>query len=700
MQPAKQLSAKFAVALSNDNENDTTDKDHNDGGNWMTSLGKAAYENLHIDDMTKQANYLVHQVDEMVDDVVDNVQNIGEDMEDKTTDIANNFQKQIRRSSLGQGVMNAANFVMQNSPEKDEEETTESLFDRRIRLEKEEEGRPPRARRRSSSMQKAQDRRQMMFEDADMESVLREAKEDMFLKGEAPLIATTTTQLGTMGVGIQLYFQVTKFLAIAFFAMACCHIPSMYFHSAGNDGHALHPDFQSSLSSLSFANQGFDAKTITDPSECYQYDDNATLAIDFNDLPLNEDGEQVVDCKGKWVNIYGTFWKSSTITGIITTCEFISSSVFIVTCAICIFIVARMEAKCDDENAEPEDFAVFVRNLPRDVTIEEVINHFSPRYDLQKEETEYYPTKLTPFGYSVRRINKYFWWWLIFVSPFVGWLVAEFSDAETGANASLWSGFILVLDFAWTNYRKIGENPEMRKAPWKEYDDARVKNEIKKAKREEKKKKKGGKKSSSSGAIAPKEDEKDEEEEPPYDKTNDPFRPNQQPVLNTSNTGNSVYKGTWIAEVSLIHPTLTVIEPFKASEKQMKRMKIREAKLKKRQDSAKNKKLLDKAKTRTEQKKERLMKAVDVSKTSEVNGAYIIFNCEESKDRCVEDYDCTENWFYRRFQPDYLKFKHRDGKSYNLRITKAPSPQLVHVSACNKMTCNLNSTHLTQPNLT
>ena len=116
---------------------------------------------------------------------------------------------------MGQGVMNAANFVMQNSPEKDEEETTESLFDRRIRLEKEEEGRPPRERRRSSSMQKAQDRRQMMFEDADMESVLREAKEDMFLKGEAPLIATTTTQLGTMGVGIQLSLdKATKELVV------------------------------------------------------------------------------------------------------------------------------------------------------------------------------------------------------------------------------------------------------------------------------------------------------------------------------------------------------------------------------------------------------------------------------------------------------------------------------------------------------
>jgi len=65
-----------------------------------------------------------------------------------------------------------------------------------------------------------------------------------------------------------------------------------------------------------------------------------------------------------------------------------------------------MEAQCDDENAEPEDYTVYVRGLPRDVTLEEIIAHFSPRYDLQKEETKFYPTKLTPFGYSIRRINK------------------------------------------------------------------------------------------------------------------------------------------------------------------------------------------------------------------------------------------------------------------------------------------------------
>jgi len=103
--------------------------------------------------------------------------------------------------------------------------------------------------------------------------------------------------------------------------MACCHIPSFYFHSAGNDGHAITGDFKGGLTSLTLANQGFDFQTITDPTkECYIYENNTDHdEIDFNEITFEETGENAVDCKGKWMNIYGSYWKSSTITGIITT---------------------------------------------------------------------------------------------------------------------------------------------------------------------------------------------------------------------------------------------------------------------------------------------------------------------------------------------------------------------------------------------
>jgi len=55
----------------------------------------------------------------------------------------------------------------------------------------------------------------------------------------------------------------------------------------------------------------------------------------------------------------------------------------------------------------------------------------------------------------------------------------------------------------------------------------------------------------------------------------------------------------------------------------------------------------------------------------------VVFNCEESKNRCVEDYEDTGNWFYRLFQPSAMCFL-KDGVSYKLRVEPAPTPSLVY----------------------
>ncbi|GMH90869.1 hypothetical protein TrVE_jg1314 [Triparma verrucosa] len=519
-------------------------------------------------------------------------------------------------------------------------------------------------RRRRSTTNAASERRHMMFSEANESDSLKEAKADMFMGGKASIWKTTTEEMGEMGIGIQLYFQISKILSISFLLMTICHIPTMYLNSAGNDGHALSPDLVGVGVTLALANQGFSWDTVEEP-DCESNGGN-------------------VDCTGRTVNIFGTRWDAEEVSTTIMICEFMAGVIFIITCGACILVVEKLEAQVDDENAEPEDYGVFVRGLPADVTLQDLIDHFSPMNALDKE-TPYYPSKLTPFGLSIRRATKYFWWWLLFVSPFVAWFVgAVTDDPEKGAIGGLWSGLIIVVDFAWTNYVQRGNKPLMRKSPVVLYDEeetARRKKE--RAKKEKKRAKaKAKKKVRVSATIYAEEEGKkeDDNEEKEYDPANDVFRPNPRPVSDVSNTGNKIYLNTWIAEISLVHPTGGVIGKFKDKESSLKRMKVREVKLQKRGEiegaGPKQNRKLAAAKLRMEAKTKRLTQSVKPENAGDVSAAFVIFNCEESKNRCLEDYSETGSFFFRYFQAKKLNLV-KNGVSYKLRVESAPTPDLI-----------------------
>ena len=87
--------------------------------------------------------------------------------------------------------------------------------------------------------------------------------------------------------------------------------------------------------------------------------------------------------------------------------EFMSGIVFIVGFALCYRNLSTLEEKVDDENAEPEDYAIYVRNLPSHVTREELVKHFSDMYDLKKTQS-YFPKFLNTQGLAVYRFFKQF----------------------------------------------------------------------------------------------------------------------------------------------------------------------------------------------------------------------------------------------------------------------------------------------------
>ncbi|GMH80830.1 hypothetical protein TL16_g08713 [Triparma laevis f. inornata] len=300
---------------------------------------------------------------------------------------------------------------------------------------------------------------------------------------------------------------------------------------------------------------------------------------------------------------------------------------------------------------------------------------------------------MTPFGLSIRRATKYFWWWLLFISPFVAWFVgAVTDDPAKGAFGGLWSGLIIVVDFAWTNYTQKGNKPTMRKSPVVLYDDEetarREKAKAKKAKEKVKKEKakEKTKKLTGSAKIYAEEqqkkkddDEEENKEEEVYDPEKDAFRPNPRPVADCSNTGNKIYLNSWIAEISLVHPTGGVITKFKDKESSLKRMKVREVKLQKRgaeNAGSKEERKLIAAKQRMGAKTKRLSESVKPENANDVIAAFVIFNCEESRNRCLEDYSETGNWFFRYFQAKKLNLV-KNGVSYKLRVESAPTPDLI-----------------------
>ena len=284
---------------------------------------------------------------------------------------------------------------------------------------------------------------------------------EMFHNGHAKFTSTTLAQLGSMGVGVQLYFTLLKSLAIIFFLMAVCHTPAFIFNVQGNNGHALTGSKQSIWTILSLANQGFD-RDLVEFGGCRN-----------SELPYEAQNKLQVDCTGDTQVVFGNDYYSSSISGLITFGETMAGIVFIFGFIYCFRLLTKLEEKVDDENAEPEDYAVYVRNLPRDVTREDLVKHFSSLYQLKSKQT-YYPLFLSTNGLMVYRFFHRFFLWLIFLGPLLGYVLVQVTgDANMSAIGTLgFPFFFSVLSVIITKVKDQGKGEE-RIPPAEEYDELR-----------------------------------------------------------------------------------------------------------------------------------------------------------------------------------------------------------------------------------
>jgi hypothetical protein len=209
-----------------------------------------------------------------------------------------------------------------------------------------------------------------------------------YLNGKAPFFATTLDDLGTMGVGIMLYFQMIRNLCILFLVCSIVAVPSIMLN-AGGDGIANQDADSAQLVYLSLGNRRADDCTIAD-----------NMMVDLSSCKL-EKSLIKLDSIG-----YEQEWASEDVAYTIMSLDLVYSAIFVIFIVFMTTSIDNVVAEVDEDNVSAADYAVLVRGFPKSATEEQIRQFFSDRYDLTKCSSRYYPLFCGCFGKERHRKVK------------------------------------------------------------------------------------------------------------------------------------------------------------------------------------------------------------------------------------------------------------------------------------------------------
>ncbi|POM75153.1 Transmembrane protein [Phytophthora palmivora] len=194
------------------------------------------------------------------------------------------------------------------------------------------------------------------------------AKLDRLAAGNKSVFDANMDDIAALGIGMELYFLLIKYLSWAFLTMGIISLPAIVVNYYGNGVTSKMVD-PLQLAYASLGNQGVNPDIASDPSEC---------------LPLGE-----IDCTGATVSTPFTA-DPETVAWIVTSSDAIYSFVFLI-----VYLLFRRHARHSidahqNEHLTPAKYAIFVRGLPPNATTREILEHFNSRYDPTQDET-YYP---------------------------------------------------------------------------------------------------------------------------------------------------------------------------------------------------------------------------------------------------------------------------------------------------------------------
>ncbi|KAK1942698.1 hypothetical protein P3T76_006197 [Phytophthora citrophthora] len=447
------------------------------------------------------------------------------------------------------------------------------------------------------------------------------AKLDRLAAGNKSVFDANMNDIAELGIGMELYFLLIKYLSWTFFTMGIVSLPAIVVNYYG-DGVTPKMVDPLQLAYASLGNQGVNPDIASDPAQC---------------LPRGD-----IDCTGVTVNTPFTT-DPEKVAWIVTSSDAIYSFVFLV-----VYLLFRRHAKRaidahQNEHLTPAKYAIYVRGLPSDATFREVLDHFNSRYDPTQEEV-YYPLWLgCCWGRKPRRVKH--------------------SLSKGAVNCSV----VNSLEHLWIR-DDLGQRP------------------------------------TGTGQSRPK---------------------------------HQMYLGTWIAEVSIAHPTGGLLRTFLAMEVLTRKISEAQAlvsiltqekeqadlalenwsppvgkknpkkpkstfkkadelllqattkKLERLQAAMtkKTSKLRALKKANKQLQKEQAAAAVETVNTPvktkkkkapdvkpfDLNAcecAFVVFNNLESRRRCLQDYRRSNQWLLRKFQPKSLRFRDK----FPLTVLAAPEP--------------------------
>uniref|UniRef100_K3X9A9 CSC1/OSCA1-like 7TM region domain-containing protein n=1 Tax=Globisporangium ultimum (strain ATCC 200006 / CBS 805.95 / DAOM BR144) TaxID=431595 RepID=K3X9A9_GLOUD len=209
------------------------------------------------------------------------------------------------------------------------------------------------------------------------------AKLDRLAAGSKSVFDADMNDIGALGIGMQLYFMLTKYLSITFLCMGVIALPTIVVNYFGNGvTDKLVDPLQLAYASL--GNQGVSPDIASDPKLC---------------LPKGD-----IDCTWKTVNTPFTS-NPETVSWLITIADCIYSTGFLLFCLVYRYHAKKAIELHSTENLTPAKYAVYVRGFPPDAKEQEILDHFNALYDPTKED-EYFPLWLSCCWGKRRKVNK------------------------------------------------------------------------------------------------------------------------------------------------------------------------------------------------------------------------------------------------------------------------------------------------------
>ncbi|CBJ32340.1 conserved unknown protein [Ectocarpus siliculosus] len=509
------------------------------------------------------------------------------------------------------------------------------------------------------------------WEKPSTERAKRAGKRMIWNNGMRYYFSTSIKEIGSMGVGMYLYFWMVRIVAIMFCICAFLSIPAMVLNHEGNAGMAISETDVDSLGlvALSFGNQGL----------------NPDLVVESGCISSNG----TVDCTGETVKVMGeakdVLWVGSILVG----GEILIAIFFVFFIVI---LSERLKAKIDeidDANVTPGDYTVMVRGLPADVTKEEVAPSVVEYAELGTGASAFGMGVCTVLlcvlsvyaiveGCGIGRPRKR-------DTPLQEWEKGrkqrEKNKIKAAASSSKYSaapGKVIPVETAPDAAPAATGAAGGDGVIAKEFDGtaaaaAAVAADGSAGEMSRLEEGVGGGGGGEAGGLTPPLDvpgvspaqDAKPPEDPPKRGFPDERLPDPLPCQSCLNTHDKSFVGGWVADVVLGNPVGDVLMGFMDQEEALAeiskaRTVVRQMKtLGKAKKLAKAEAKLAKLKAKEEALMAATRKKQDPAALESISVAFVTFEHEESKRRCLEDYRYSRRGFCRRFQPVKLQLSRK-----------------------------------------